>query len=335
MFLVPASKSEHSNILIWRIPGLPTQGWKLSEDVPERLGDTKVHVSPFIGRATTFHAEGPLDAAELWPSIYAQNIHELADVHSDSKEAHIERVRAAVKQIVQNHLRKVVIARREDLEMELDYASTFQKLVDAYPQAIVYALFIEGRLWMGATPETLLTSDEHAIYTMALAGTRKPDGPEFTEKEYDEQLAVTESINDTLLQLGSAKVDAKGPEIIAAGPVQHLITRITAGLPNEGTPVDWAHSLHPTPAVCGMPKRDALSIIDALENFNRELYAGYLGWTSEENSRFYVNLRCMQVGQKRVALYAGGGITALSDPEAEWEETVIKLNTLKSVITQE
>lgn len=331
---MPASKSEHSGILIWRIPGLPIQGWKLWEDTAKN-GDTKVHVSPFVGKATSYHAEGPLDAAELWPFINPSSVSELKDSHTDSKEAHVDRVRAAIQHIIQNHLRKVVIARREDLDLQLDYPSTFQRLTESYPQAIVYALYVDGSLWMGATPETLLTSDEHAVYTMALAGTRRPDGPEFTDKEYDEQLAVTESINETLLQLGSVKVDAKGPETLAAGPVQHLITRITAGLPSSGSPEDWAHAFHPTPAVCGMPKQDALSIIGELENFDRELYAGYLGWTSDENSRFYVNLRCMQVGQKRVALYAGGGITAKSDPEAEWEETVVKLKTLKSVITQE
>lgn len=246
---------------------------------------------------------------------------------------------AAVTKVINlikgKELRKVVIARREVLEMEIDPELVFEELCEAYPDAIVYAFRSESEFWMGATPETLLTTDEHAIYTMALAGTRKPDGPEFTAKEVDEQAAVTESIRETLMILGAGKVVCRGPESIQAGPVEHLITKIESSKPTSGTALDWASTLHPTPAVCGMPRKDALEIIEEVEGFDRSLYAGYIGWVSDENSRFYVNLRCMQVGQKHVALYAGGGITAKSDPESEWDETVNKLQTLKAVISSD
>lgn len=314
---------------------MPVQGWMLTDSSTSNNSDTTVVVAPFEGVANTFHADGPLDSDHAWQEWKKLPHFELADEVSDSKVEHVARVARAVSEIRSKSMRKAVIARREDLSLQLEVESTFNKLEGAYPNAVIYALNVDGVVWMGATPETLLTSDEHALYTMALAGTRRPDGPAFTDKEYDEQLAVTESIHDVLLRLGSNKIDARGPEPITAGPVEHLITRIEAGIPVSGNPSTWAESLHPTPAVCGMPKAEAKNVIASLENFNRELYAGYIGWWSSESSRFYVNLRCMQVGQKRVALYAGGGITAMSDPESEWDETVVKLTTLKNVITQD
>lgn len=314
---------------------MPIQGWKLNSESATHSSDTQIVIGPFQGTPTTYHAEGPLSVNSAWDEWKLLPHLELTTEVFDSKEGHIARVSSAIELIRSKSMRKVVISRREDLELSLDVPSTFNKLTEAYPNAIVYALNLNGAVWMGATPETLLTSDEHALYTMALAGTRRPDGPEFTEKEFDEQLAVTESIHDVLLRMGSTKIDARGPDTITAGPVQHLITRIEASLPLSGNSSTWAKELHPTPAVCGMPKTEALEIISQLENYHRELYAGYIGWLSDESSRYYVNLRCMQVGQKRVALYAGGGITAQSDPESEWDETVVKLTTLKNVITQD
>lgn len=317
------------NFLLWRIPGLPIQGWRLLDEP----GDVQVVVSAFHGNPRTFHGVGPLEPTLFWKDISDAEISDIK-AHSDSREAHINRVSEAVDAIRSQGLRKVVIARKEVLDLAIDAEKVFGQLAEKYPQAVVYALHLDGELWMGATPETLLTSDESHVYTMALAGTRKPDGPAFAEKEFDEQAAVTDSIRDILLGLGAGKVVCRGPEPITAGPVEHLITRIESDQPTFGEVSDWAKALHPTPAVCGMPKGEALKVIDELENFDRSLYAGYIGWMSSENSRFYVNLRCMQVSRSQVALFAGGGITALSNPESEWEETVNKLDTLKSVLRQ-
>lgn len=332
---MPAS-SDHIGLLIWRVPGLPVQGWKLSREENDRLSESKVVVAGFSGRPCVLQAEGPVSEEESFGVLDRMSVPEVEPHTNDAPEEHIGRVARTVDQIRKEGLRKVVIARREDVEIDLPVESTFRRLCETYPKAVVYILRLSDesgdRFWMGATPETLLTTDEHAIYTMSLAGTRRPDGPSFTAKEYDEQLAVTERIEGTLLALGVSKVICKGPETTQAGPVEHLITRIESALPPSGDAFDWACALHPTPAVAGLPLDDALKIIRETENFDRDLYAGFIGWMSGGNSRFYVNLRCMQIGRNRVALYAGGGITAHSDPEAEWEETVHKLETLKSVI---
>lgn len=309
---------------------MPIQGWKLHP--ANENAQVKVLIGPFQGDALEFNAEGPfdIDTASHWLS--KDNIRDLNIGSSATREEHIAKIEKAIDQIRLRDLRKVVISRKEVVDADISITDTFLKLNATYSNAIVYALFVDGQMWMGATPETLLTTDEHALYTMALAGTRKPDGPAFTEKEFDEQEAVTDSIREVLMMNGASKIVCKGPRPVKAGPVEHLLTQIEASLPASRQPSDWAKLLHPTPAVCGQPKDDALSIISELENYDRSLYAGYIGWVSSENSRFYVNLRCMQVGQKHVALYAGGGITAQSNAESEWEETVNKLQTLKAVI---
>lgn len=87
--------------------------------------------------------------------------------------------------------------------------------------------------------------------------------------------------------------------------------------------------LHPTSAVCGMPKNKTKEFIVAKEQYDRELYSGYLGPVNMNNrTNIFVNLRCMQVQENFAILYAGAGITGDSDPEKEWRETEIKMDTL-------
>jgi isochorismate synthase len=91
--------------------------------------------------------------------------------------------------------------------------------------------------------------------------------------------------------------------------------------------------LHPTSAVCGQPLDKALEFIRKHENYKRQFYTGYLGPINfEDRTDLFVNLRCLQIMQEKLILYAGAGITQDSIPEKEWEETELKLNTLLKVI---
>ncbi|MEL6537509.1 MAG: chorismate-binding protein [Bacteroidota bacterium] len=94
--------------------------------------------------------------------------------------------------------------------------------------------------------------------------------------------------------------------------------------------------LHPTSAVCGMPKETSEAFLAKHEGYSRELYAGYLGPVNvQEFTSLYVNLRCMQYLGQEAILYAGAGVTIDSNPQKEWEETELKCNTLLSVIQEE
>lgn len=321
-------------ILIWRVPNNPVEGWKLHPIHAGEIASSVVSISDFNGELKSFSASCESEDA-LWDELLSQKLPELQGDFGSNKALHIARINDAIAHIRTSGMRKVVIARREDLVIELELRNTFRTLVSAYPNATVYTLWLNGKLWMGATPETLLTSQGSMVKTMALAGTRKLTGPSFSEKEEDEQLAVTESIESSLIELGAQEVVLDGPKSVQAGPVQHLLTSIEADLPNMVSALTCAKALHPTPAVCGMPKQEAFDLIQKLEDFDRELYAGFIGLETKNKSQFYVNLRCMQIGHNKVALYAGGGITSRSNPEMEWEETVVKMDTLKNIIIKE
>jgi isochorismate synthase len=93
--------------------------------------------------------------------------------------------------------------------------------------------------------------------------------------------------------------------------------------------------LHPTSAVCGVPRDTALDFIGQYENYDRSFYSGFLGPVNMDGeSHLYVNIRCMQLFQHQAFLYAGAGVTRESKPEKEWEETEIKINTLMDLLTK-
>ena len=95
---------------------------------------------------------------------------------------------------------------------------------------------------------------------------------------------------------------------------------------------DVLNAIHPTPAVGGNPLNASLDLIRNLEAHKRSFYCGYLGLEQSDQSSYFVNLRCMQVHSDGCTLYAGGGITAESDPEKEWEETTAKLAVVGKIL---
>jgi isochorismate synthase len=158
----------------------------------------------------------------------------------------------------------------------------------------------------------------------------------WSAKEIEEQALVSDYIRDFFHRAGARTVCEAGPRTVAAGNVIHLQTDFSVQLPRLDL-MDLAnrvlHELHPTSAVCGMPKDKALAFIRQHEGYDRSFYSGYLGPVHiDGQSHLYVNLRCMQLGQGAAYLYAGGGVTADSSPEAEWRETELKAGTLLAVL---
>ena len=91
--------------------------------------------------------------------------------------------------------------------------------------------------------------------------------------------------------------------------------------------------LHPTPAVCGLPKEEAYRFIIDTENYDRSYYSGIIGWLAPEgDTTLYVNLRCMRIDKDTATLYAGGGILPTSEAESEWEETQHKMDTMRNIL---
>jgi isochorismate synthase len=180
---------------------------------------------------------------------------------------------------------------------------------------------------MGASPETLLEAKKNLVNTMSLAGT-KQEGEEWTDKEIEEQDLVTQTIKRAFNKANCKELNIEGPNTIKAGQVQHLHTHISAILNKSD---DWKpllQTLHPTPAVCGIPTEEARKFIVENEKYNRAYYTGFLGVLAENKKQFFVNLRCMEIFEETALLYIGGGITAKSNLEKEWQETERKSLTL-------
>jgi len=231
---------------------------------------------------------------------------------------------------------KVVFSRAQLFELDLKPYDLFLKLCDAYPAATVY-LFSHPQCgtWLGASPETLLSFEGNQIETVSLAATLPYNSLEdFGEKEKLEQEIVTNYILETLESIPAVSdLEKSARAIIRAGNLKHLHTVIKAqsSLP---LPLDaLLGKLHPTPAVAGNPKKEALKLISQLEHYNRSYYTGYFGLKKANEGHFWVNLRCAQlISSRQICLYAGGGIIAASDSEAEWQETENKMQTILNVM---
>ncbi len=256
---------------------------------------------------------------------------------SVQKRQYIALVSRAVKAIKSGKLQKVVISREISFPYPDIPIKAFTKLLKEHPQALCYLWYHpEIGIWLGATPELLLSVHQNSIKTYALAGTLPDTGgvePEWGIKEVEEQEMVTRYIQDLFSKL-SIPTKAGPVCSVRAGRLWHLKTEITGGL--EGHQLeDIVRALHPTPAVCGLPKDKALNFLKVNESYNRQYYTGFLGelnWQEKSTTNLYVNLRCMKWEDQLATIYVGGGITNRSMPEDEWRETQQKSSTIMEAL---
>ena len=208
----------------------------------------------------------------------------------------------------------------------------FYLIEKEYPSAFVYC-FSDPNLgtWLGASPEILLTKEKAIFQTTALASTKNADDQSpWNEKEKKEQAYVREFIDRNLQSLGIDTIKQTEVYESFAGPVKHLRSDFHFSSPDSIETI--LNCLHPTPAVCGLPQKSALTLINELEQHKREFYAGYIGEINDEQTAIYVNLRCCQITENKIHLYLGGGYTRESNPLLEWEETENKSRTILDII---
>ena len=260
-----------------------------------------------------------------------------------AKEKHIKIVNKAIDTIENSDLEKIVISRNEIVDLEnFDLLRVYKSLLKKYQNAFVYVWFHpKVGLWLGATPETLLHVEGDKFKTMSLAGTQvyqENKNHEWKSKELEEQQLVTYFIESQLNPISSnLKIDAT--ETIRAGNLLHLRTRVEGRLSTNANLEQLIRAIHPTPAVCGLPRKSAKDFILNNEGYNRTFYTGFLGELNLKNttnsiqkSQLFVNLRCMSIKDNSAVIYVGGGITKDSVAEKEYEETVSKSKTMKTVL---
>ena len=253
---------------------------------------------------------------------------------SNQKEAFEDLVTKGVSAIQQSEFDKVVLSRKIVLKKQIAIIETFQNLIPSYPTAFRYLFFHpKVGLWMGATPEQLVKINQSQFETVALAGTQLySENVIWEAKEIEEQQFVTDyivtKVKDKVNNLAFS--DAK---TVKAGNLVHLKSFISGELTPDFQANDLIKSLHPTPAVCGLPKEQAIDFILKNEGYNRKYYAGFLGEYNKNNQTdLFVNLRCLEVENDVVNIYVGCGITKDSNPEKEFIETENKSMTMRNVL---
>ncbi|TWO32768.1 isochorismate synthase [Seonamhaeicola sediminis] len=279
-------------------------------------------------------------------------------VSEEVKNHHIKLVQKGIKAIKNDVFKKVVLSRKEDILLkEANPITIFQKLLNKYPSAFVYCWYHpKVGLWLGATPETLVKIEGNRFSIMALAGTQVYKDTldvVWQDKEIQEQQFVTDFVVDNLKPLVES-IAISGTNTVKAGNLLHLKTMISAQLKMRSNLKEVISAIHPTPAVCGVPKQAAKDFILKHENYKREFYTGFLGELNlgttvaprsgkrnienrayalnRKSTQLYVNLRCMQLKNLQAIIYVGGGVTISSDAEKEWKETVDKSLIIKSIL---
>jgi isochorismate synthase len=254
-------------------------------------------------------------------------------------------VEQATKAMADGALRKVVLAREVVVTADapFDRTSVLSRLRSTYPGCHLYS--VNG--FIGASPELLVSRAGDVVRSHPMAGTAARGGDPATDarlaasllastKDREEHQITIDMVHDTLLNWCSYIDYEAEPSIVPVANVQHLATLVEGRLSHPAPSVlELVQALHPTPAVCGSPRDQALAFIDEHEGFDRGRYAGAVGWVDGAgNGSWAVSVRCAALDGPVARLYAGNGIVADSDPATELAETRAKLQAMLSALVR-
>ncbi len=256
----------------------------------------------------------------------------------------------AIRRIRHGVLEKVVLARGVDVHTDqvIDPIHALTLLDKRYPECMRFLIEpAPGTAFLGATPETLAALVGRQLKTIALAGSaRRGASPEEDDllarslmespKEQHEHALVVQAIRSLLAPLvDELTLDAR-PGLWRLGNIQHLRTHVRGDLVEGCDLLDVIEALHPTPALGGTPRREALAVIEELEPISRGWYASPVGWIDANgDGEFAVAIRSAVTAGTEARLYAGAGIVANSDPAREWDETSLKLRPMLEALRGE
>ena len=254
----------------------------------------------------------------------------------------VEAVDEAVREIKDGWLDKVVLARDVNVwsQEPLDTRVLARRLAERFSSCFT---FICDDL-VGATPELLLRLEAGRVESIMLAGS----APRGADTASDERLGQTllasskdrqehefavASVRDVLAGCCEQLTVDQTPQLLRLANVAHLVSTAHGTLTNNAHVLDVVATLHPTAAVCGTPREAALERIRALEGMDRGRYSGPVGWfDADGDGEWGIALRCAEVRGARARLFAGAGIVDGSLPEAELEETRLKLRAMQSAL---
>ncbi len=310
------------------------------DDLPEDVAEQLIAYAMRLGAAVAQNAD-ETERADV-----------VGGVEAHAKEIALEDLRPAAewmrlvgetaKAIRAGRYHKVVLSRGVRARAREPFAlgATLRRLRRDAPTSTVFAIRRDGRTFLGATPERLARVADGRLRTVAMAGTAPrgatPEdderlGAELTHsaKNREEHAIVADEIRRAIAPLCVEVMAPTAPQLVKLASVQHLWTPITGVLSPGVTTLDVVAALHPTPAVGGYPHRAARDAIRAGEKLDRGWYAGTVGWVDAQGGgEFVVALRSALVEGAEATLFAGCGVMADSDPQAEYAESKSKLQVM-------
>ena len=254
----------------------------------------------------------------------------------------LEAVQSVLDAIAAGRAQKVVLARDQHLwaREPFDVREIVGRLAERFPTCITF--LVDGLV--GASPETLVRLDGREVSSLVLAGTAargrtdQEDG-DFadrllrSDKDRAEHAHAVDSVRELLGPLCTRLDVPSEPELLRLANVQHLATAVSGTLAEPMHVLDLVGLLHPTAAVGGTPRTDAVALIAEHEELDRGRYTGPVGWCDADgNGEWAIALRCAEVRGDRARLFAGAGIVAGSVPVDELRETWLKLGAMRGVL---
>jgi isochorismate synthase len=282
----------------------------------------------------TLHAVQPAEDLRQQSAVDVPSVS--ADYHTDFVRFH--------EQLVSGTFKKIVLARsaEEELPDGVTPEMLFQRACACYPRLFVALVYTpQTGLWLTATPEILLDGCREQWRTIALAGTMQLPPQQLSgegetvcwnTKNIQEQRLVATYIAERL-ECVATDIHEEGPRTVRAANLVHLRSDFTFRLDDSTHLGQLLTRLHPTPAVCGLPKDATFRFIVDNEHTPRRYYSGFMGMLHPDGeTHLYVSLRCMNIVGNACRLYAGGGLLKDSQEELEWQETEAKLQTMRRLI---
>ncbi|MBM7052038.1 isochorismate synthase [Rothia sp. ZJ932] len=301
----------------------------------------------------------PAQPARLWvpesfergtlPVTTEKPMPSLASVSGQDNPGYRAAVATAVECMGKGELDKVVLARTLTAEFDahLHAPDVLDNLRALQPRAYTFSVAIPGtkQYLMGASPELVFSTHDGDFETFPLAGSAPRQTPGSIEdmqtgeelmrsaKDRAEHATVVDDIRRRLTPLVETLEIPATPTLVTTPQLWHLGTRIQGNLAPGISSLQGARAIHPTPAICGTPREEALETIAELEDFDRGFFGGLVGYMDANgNGSWALVLRCALVGEHSATLFAGAGIIKASEPVKEHEETATKLGTFAQAL---
>ncbi|AIE61131.1 menaquinone-specific isochorismate synthase [Bacillus methanolicus MGA3] len=286
---------------------------------------------------------------EIIESIYIDYDYGLPEIQHE-KESNPNEWKETVAKVVEDlkggKLKKVVLARdlRITFNQEVKVETVLSRLLTEQKESFVYAFESNGDCFISASPERLLKKNGKDVYSACVAGSigrgKTVEEDELLgdtllndQKNLIEHQYVVEMIREAMKEICDEVFLPDKPKLLKIRDIQHLYTPVVGKNKNNQSLLRFVEKLHPTPALGGFPKVEAMAKIREAEKLDRGFYAAPLGWIDYKgNGEFAVSIRSGLIQGKEASLFAGCGVVADSDAESEYRETAIKFRPMLSAL---